>query len=227
MTVFQLTVDDMQIASNIPDQIGGGSFSGNAGKQRTRGIEFDGQWAVNDQLLLGVAGALMNGEMLEFTGAGCNNFEFDNAETGPCLTTEESIALYGTDAFEGTVDRSGEKAPRTPDWKATFDIDWWMPIADRYKFIFSNKTTFVAGFIDNFEEFDETVKYDDRVIANLNVGFGSSDDKWEVSFWVRNLFEDGLKYFPQFDVDPDGTADNAMNPRNFRSYGVQYRYKFD
>jgi hypothetical protein len=170
----------------------------------------------------------MDGVMVSFTGAGCTDIEFEQAETGPCLTAEESEAMFdGDDSLEGTIDRSGYDAPRTPDWKIVADVDWWYPIADRYKYMFSSKVSFIDGYIWNVEDFDEIIKYDSRVIANLNVGFGDMDDTWSVTFWGRNLFEAGMKYFPEFHVDPEGRVDNALSPRNWFSYGVQFQYNYN
>jgi outer membrane receptor protein involved in Fe transport len=228
ITAFQITISDLQIATTIPEQLGTqNSFSTNAGKQRTRGIEFDGRWAVTDQLTLGLAGALMDGEMVKFEGAGCTDIEFEEADTGPCISEAESLAQFGNEDGAGLIDRSGAKAPRTPEYKFILDVDWWYPISNRVKYIFSSKTSFIDGYIYNVEDFREDIKFDNRIVQNLNIGLADMDDRWNVTFWGRNLFDEGFTYFPEFDVDPSGRADKEVSPRHWFSYGVQFQYKYN
>lgn len=227
ITLFNSVVNDLQIGTSVPIQLGGGSATANAGKQRTRGLEFDMTWAATDRLTLGLAGAFMDGVFLTYEFAGCSDADFANADTNGCLTANESLALFGTTAFQGTIDRSGAKAPRTPDWKFVFDADWWMPISDRHKFMLTSKVSFIDGYIFDPEEFDPVIQYPDRVAANLNAGFGDLDDTWNLTFWVRNLFEAGVQYYPEFDADPQGRVDHWLGPRNWRSYGVQLQYNYN
>ncbi len=226
ITLFQVTITDLQIATSIPAGLGTqSSQSTNAGEQRTRGIEFDGRWAATDRLTLGLNGALMDGVMISFQGAGCTDEEFEAAATGPCISAAEALVPGSFPA--GTIDRSGERAPRTPDWKIVGDLDWWYPIGDRHKFMFNTTATYSDGYIWAVEEFDEVIKYPTRFIANLNIGFGDTDETWEVSLWGRNLFNAGMQYYPEFDVDPAGRKDNALSPRNWFSYGVQLQYNYN
>lgn len=225
VSLFQITVDDLQIATSIPASLGGGSTTANAGKQRTKGIEFDGTWAVTDQLKLGISGALMDGVMVRFTNAGCTDAEDEASATGPCVSAAEAAA--DPTLVAGTIDRSGSPAPRTPDWKFVLDLDYWHPVADEYKLMFSAKNTFMDGYINNVEDFDQIVAYDKRVITNLNLGFGDMEEVWSITFWTRNLFNEGLEYFPEFDVNPTGRVDPYLSPRNFRSYGVQLQYNYN
>jgi outer membrane receptor protein involved in Fe transport len=228
ITLFNVTIDDLQIATNIPTELGSGSFSANAGKQRNRGLEFDARWAVTDQLTLGLAGAIMDGVMVSYQGAGCTDAEFTDAATGPCLTAAESAAMFnGDDSFEGTIDRSGYPAPRTPDWKFVFDLDYWHPVMDQYKVTFNTKTTYSDGFILNVEDFSQIIAYDKRIVANFTLGYGPQDDTWALNLWLRNAFNEGVVYFPEFDTDLNGVQDWDVSPRNYRTYGVQFQYNYN
>jgi iron complex outermembrane recepter protein len=238
ISFFNIEITDLQIATNTPTVDTGttqlsGSRSTNA-SQRTRGMEFDARWAATDRLTLGVSGAIMDGIMTDFKGAGCTNIEAEFADTGPCLSEDEAQQLEDdgvvADAgdVEFTIDRTGEKAPRTPDWKFVFDVNWWYPIGDRHKYMFSTKIAWSDDYIWNVEDFDKVISYNQRVTANLNVGFGDMEDTWNVTFWGRNLFEAGLEYNPEFDFDDNRQrADNQMSPRNWFSYGVQFQYNYN
>jgi outer membrane receptor protein involved in Fe transport len=227
ITAFHIVIKDLQIATNTPNELGGGSISTNAGKQRTRGIELDGRWAATDRLTLGLAGAFMRGKMLSYTGAGCNQAEFDNADTGPCLTADESDALFGTEDFEGTIDRTGFEAPLTPHYKIVLVGDYWYPLTNNLKATFSSKTTFTSGYIVNVEDFNEIIKYGNRVIANANIGIGDMEDRWSLDFYLRNAFSEGLRYFEENDSASSRIIKpiNA-SPRNWASYGVNLTYQW-
>jgi hypothetical protein len=136
--------------------------------------------------------------------------------------------LYGTGDFEGTIDRSGARAPRTPDYKIIADVDYWYPITDRLKSTFSARASFIDSYIYNTEDFDDVTKYDDRKVINLNVGIADMDDKWNVNFWARNLLSEGFTYFPEFSTpnDAQGLEDKEVSSRHWMSYGVQLQYKF-
>jgi len=235
ITAFQITISDLQLATTVPEQLQTqNSISTNAGKQRTRGIEFDSRWAATDRLTLGIAGAFMDGEMISFIGAGCTDAEFANADTGPCISdAEEGNATLNPLGFaSGTIDRSGARAPRTPKYKIITDVDWWYPITDNLKYTFSGRASFIDGYIYNTEDFDEITKYDDRKVINLNIGLADMDDKWNLTFWGRNMLSEGFSYFPEFytavgtDGGPEGREDKEVTSRQWFSYGLQFQYKF-
>lgn len=227
ITAFQITMTDLQIATTVPEALQTqNSVSTNAGKQRTRGIEFDGRWAATDRLTLGIAGAFMDGEMVSFVGAGCTDLEESLSDTGPCISEDESIAIQGNGDLEGTIDRSGARAPRTPKYKIITDLNYWYPITDNLKGTFSTRISFIDGYIYNTEDFDEVTKYDDRKVVNLTFGLADMDDKWNVTFWGRNLMDEGFTYFPEFHPDAEGREDKEVSSRHWFSYGVQLQYRF-
>jgi len=164
--------------------------------------------------------------MISFPGAGCTDIEFENADTGPCISEAEFDADPENSFPEGTIDRSGYEAPRTPDYKIIVDADWWYPITDNLKYTFSTRTSFIDGYIYNVEDFDEIIKYGKRTIVNLNIGLAEMDDTWNVSLWGRNLMSDGFTYFPEFYVENEGRVDKEVSSRHWFSYGIQFQYNF-
>jgi outer membrane receptor protein involved in Fe transport len=227
ITAFQITIKDLQLATGVPEALDTqSSVSTNAGKQRTRGIEFDSRWAATDRLTLGLAGAFMDGVMVSYPGAGCTDFEYENADNGPCISEAEFEADPENSYPEGTIDRSGWESPRTPDYKIIADVDYWYPIANNLKWTFSTRASFIDGYIYNVEDFDEVIKFGKRTILNLNVGFADMDDRWNVSFWGRNMLSDGFTYFPEFYVENEGRVDKEVSSRHWMSYGIQFQYNF-
>lgn len=232
--IFQQTMKDLQVETSLvltdPNTgllVLGGSVASNAGEQRTRGMDVDISWSATDQLTLGLSGALMDGEYTKFEFAGCSDYEVEHADTGDCLSTQESIDLYGSAAFAGTIDRTGQKAPRTPDWKFVLNVDYWIPVFEQYKATFNTIAGFTAGHVTDALSFDEVIKYDDYIDWNLSAGFGDRNDIWQVTFWGRNLLGARLKYFPEYDVDPVGFQnDYGLGVRSYTTYGVQMQYNF-
>jgi iron complex outermembrane receptor protein len=235
VTLFQTTIKDLQLQTTAvvtdpsdPTELAVGGIT-NAGKQRTRGVEFSLDAAVTDQLTARLAGAIMDGEMVSFEGAGCTEVEFRDAATGPCLTEEESEAILGpgNDDLEGTIDRSGEPAPRTPDWKFALKLDYWMPLFNNYKGTMSSNFVFSDGYITNVESFARVQMEGTHFNMNLSAGFGDLNDTWNIKFYARNIFEVQQEYNPEFDLEPDGIVRENLSQSHFRTYGVQLQYNYN
>jgi iron complex outermembrane receptor protein len=184
----------------------------NAGKQRVRGAEFNTTMAVTDQLTLSLAGAFMDGEMVFFPAGGC--------------TTEERVNFQesGCDPDTGRIDRSGQSAPRTPDWKFVLTMDYWMPVLDEYRLNFNAKGYVSDAYITDINGFGQTVMMNRHEDLNLTAGIGDQNDTWEFSVWGRNIFEARRSYNEEFDVLPSGLQSGSMSPSQFFSYGIKFRY---
>jgi hypothetical protein len=151
--------------------------------------------------------------------------ELRDAETGPCRTLDEAIAL-GNPALEGTIDRSGTKTPKTPDWKIVYGVDWETPIFQGYRLTLSAKGYFSDGFLTDTSGFDPVISMDEHEDLNLTVGIGPQNGPWEIAVYGRNLLEPKVTYHPEFDVLDDGLVTQHLSRNNFATYGVKFRYNF-
>jgi len=231
VALFQVEVDNLQLATIITDVGGTGgtnvAAATNAGLQRTRGLEFTLDAALTDNLRGRLVGAFLDGEMVDYGNAGCTAAEFDAADTGPCITEEESIALTGGDELEGTIDRSGAPAPRTPDWKFALKLDYSRPVMNGYMVFAGMNFSASDGYISNIEEFDLVQKVGQHEDMNLNVGIGDADGRWRLSAWARNIFEVQEEYNAEFDVRSDGIVFEDMSASMYTSYGLQFEYNWN
>lgn len=240
-TLFTLSINNLQLETEVPAALDSGSRRATtAGEQRTRGLEMDLLLGVTDRLTLGLNGALMDAENINFPGGGCNDVEFRDAGTGPCLTAAEAVALYGDARFQGTIDRTGYEIPRVPDYKFVLNFDYWHPVFDRHKVTFTGRSTISDGYISDIQGYSEFVKYGKRNIANLTVGFGDQDDTWSLNFWVRNLLgrSQGQRYYREF-FPPDevfnpyaGTSEEGVitvfaGTRDYTTYGLLFNYNYN
>lgn len=234
--LFNLEFPNLQttVLSPDPEQT---SASANAG-QRVRGLEFNTRFAATENLRLGFSGALMDGEMTSFPGAGCTDAEIAEAISNPeapCKFFDEetgeripapSDPVEAIDSFS-IIDRTGEEAPRTPDWKFVLTADYYMPVWDGYEMTFSAKGYVSDGYILDVESFSKVVKYNRHEDLNIMIGLHNIDVGWSLSAFARNLLEARPSYNPEFDVFPDGLASVHLGLSSFRTYGIKLEYVFE
>lgn len=232
--IFELEFPNLQTTAVSPDP-NQTSASVNAG-QRVRGFEFNTQFAATEKLRLGLAGALMDGEMTDFQNSGCTNAEIFQAVGNPDAPCEffddDGIQFFPAtidDAIDSTafIDRTGEKAPRTPDWKFVFSADYYTPISDKYEFTFNLKAFASDGYILNVEAFDLVTKYNTHEDMNIITGIRNLEDNWAVSLFARNILEARPSYNSEFDLIPDGLEAVHLSPSSFTTYGLKFEYFID
>jgi outer membrane receptor protein involved in Fe transport len=234
--IFETDFPNLQVSvlSSDPNQT---SASGNAG-QRVNGFEFDTRFAVSDNWILGLAGAVMDGEMTKFPGAGCTDAEINagiNDATAPCEMFDEDtldrvVPVDAEEAFEllAIIDRSGLVAPRTPDWKVIASADFVMPLGGGGLELIGNMKAYMSdGYILDVEGFSEVIKYDAHEDMNVMIGIRNADAGWSVTAFARNILEARPTYHAENDPFPDGTATQHLGPSAFTTYGVKLEYFFD
>ena len=221
--LFNLEIPNLQTnaLSPDPDQ---NTASINAG-QRVRGLEFSMQYAANDQLLLGLSGAFMDGVMTDFKRAGCTSAELVDPNSG-CVLRDPDDPSEG-----GLIDRTGSEAPRTPDWKFVMSADYSIPVFGKYQ-LYLNAIGYISdGYILDVESFDKTVKYNEHGDLSLKAGLGDPDGRWIVSVFARNLFEARPSYNAEYDAYPNGLAGSGddtgvyLGASSFTTYGLKLEYR--
>ncbi len=248
VTLFNQEVKDLQIEATLIDlaaiaagQDSTGRAQINAGLQRTRGVDFDLTWMINDNFTFTFNGVVQRGRMLDFI-AGCTPEEIANAATGDCWTAEESIALVGNANVANFIDRAGSQAPRTPDWKFNLGLDheaalpFW---GGEYKYYINNKIGFSDGFSVNPVTFNRVVGFEPHKIWDMNIGVKTEDETWQLDFYGRNILSERITYNPQYDIvntqtiagvtatpTPQAWQGAVAGERDYFSYGVQLSYKF-
>ena len=181
----------------------------NAGVQRVRGLEFNFNYAVSERMTASLAGAIMDGEFIEFGGN--------------CTLEEERNSA---DCVDGFIDRAGEETAKTPDWKFVLSLDYWMPLGDRFKVTSNFKGYYSDGYVTDVNAFTKTNKWDTHGDFNWTVGLGDADETWEISGFVRNALGAKPTYHPEYDIEANGYEALQMSPNNYRTYGVNFRYNF-
>ena len=231
-TLFWMTISNLQgETSGIFIGPGGeiiteGSDASTAGKARNRGLEFSLTWAATDRLRVGMQGALNDAIYESYPGAGCNDAEAQSPETTDCISAAESIALIGDNSLAGTIDRSGQPLPRTPDYKITLNLDYQYPVFDGYKLTWGNRVSFSDGLITNVTDYEEVVKFDTHQNWDMDIGFGDIDDVWSLKAYARNITNTRIEYFPEFALDPRAREVMQIPQSYVRTYGMQLTYNW-
>lgn len=234
LTLFWQEIKDLQLETEVADVAtlaaglqATGRFMTNAGAQRTRGLEFDLQYAATDRLTLAATGVIQEGIMLEYIG-GCNEFELAEADTGPCSNGVETTVVQGIEVVlpSGNIDRSGEKAPRTPDWKFIFSANYELPVFDKYLFTLDTKAAVSDEYTQDTLGFTYVVAWPVHTDVNLLASIGDAEGTWDVGVYGRNLFGAKQKYYPEHEEIFRGLAEDDMPESSFFTYGLQFNYHF-
>jgi len=215
LNLFQITFKDLQLSVSTADP--DDPFANlNAGQQRVKGLEFGFQYAFSDQLTGGLNGALMDGKMNVFPNA-------------PCTETElENFATSGCDPDTELIDRSGQNAPNTPNYKVVADLDYWMPMPafPNHKLGFNTKAYISDGYCDDIGDCG-TTRWAKHWDANVGMSIGDMAEKWDVSFFVKNLNHPTQTRYVEEIENPDfGISTPSLRPSNFINYGLRLKYNF-
>jgi len=216
VALFSVVFNDLQLSSANPDP-DRVRISLNAGKQRTRGVEFGVGFAATENLVLNLSGALMDGVMVDFPNAGCTLAELATAPESGCNPATNRI------------DRSGSQSHSTPDWKFILDVDYSVPFMDTYKLFFNAKGYMSDGYIYDATGFTLTASYKRHEDLNLSFGIGDIGESWQVSAYAHNLLEARPTYQPEYDIIPDGlfsSQESNLSRSSFTSYGIQVKYSY-
>lgn len=139
------------------------------------------------------------------------------------LRLNGSISLLDTKVKEGTLQGSsivGNELANAPNFGASFGANWEMIEMDA-----GSVNLHVDGHYSSRQWF-ELQNYLDQepyTIINGSLSFESSDAKWQVSIWGKNIFNQ-FYYTTRLDVSNFGFIANHLGAP--RTYGVSLDYEF-
>jgi iron complex outermembrane recepter protein len=122
---------------------------------------------------------------------------------------------------------SGTSLPQAPEWKANFGADYSWEITDSFKAYVGGDVALVSDQISQLDP-SLTVRnattIDGYVLANLNVGVGDVDDRYRLTFSVKNLFD--TSFTSLITTGGPGGALRYLIPRDAdRYFGATLRVK--
>jgi iron complex outermembrane receptor protein len=206
-TVFYVDYDDFQAQG----------FDGatitvrNAGSMESEGVELDLVYVPAAWATLGAA-------------VGYNDATYSDFETGECTAAQVFVVTGGSPFIypECVQDLTGEDLDNSPDWT----VSTWVQLENSFSGLdLGWFARLEYNYIDEFymaQDLDESLLQDSVDIVNARVGLTSTDRRWELTLWGRNLLDE--EYFVVgFDIPVHGGFGGINAPP--LTYGVTLNYQ--
>ncbi|MFW2829408.1 TonB-dependent receptor [Sphingomonas sp. ID0503] len=142
------------------------SYITNVGDVRSKGVELDARLQPFDGFSIGLAGTYNDAEYRSYTSA---------------------PAQY-LNSYLGSIDLSGRRASGAPRFSGTANAE--------YNFDVGNAQVYLGGDVSYRTGYYAAVNLDPyswvgkSTLVGLHAGVKSPDERWELSAWVRNLFDE-------------------------------------
>ena len=201
LTFFQTDVDDLQVSSWA-----GVSFVvGNAAKMSSKGVEFETQMALTDEIEVGGSMMYLDSKFDSFANAGCTIYQIAESDSS-C-----------------TQDLSGQTTPFAPEWSGSVYIAYEQPLGSSLVLRMRADSVYKDEmYLDT--DLDPNILQDGYFKINANVAIGAADGRWEVSLYGRNL-TDETTYSFMLD-SPASAGIFAAWIEEPLVWGMQLRYNF-
>ncbi len=199
LALFWSDVDDYQANFLNRDVVPIVSYISNVGKLRSRGVELDARATPLDGVTLTLAGTY-------------NDAKYRRYENGPTAYLN---------SYLGSVDLSGRRASGAPKWSLAGTAEYVHRTGAR-DFYVGGDATYRSAFYAtvNLDPFARVAGY---TLAGLHAGVRERDGRWDVSLWVRNLFD--KDFYNTKSVSPQfGVIYGALGEP--RLYGLTVRTRF-
>ncbi|WP_448661998.1 TonB-dependent receptor [Sphingomonas sp. CJ20] len=162
-------IKDFQATQLDPTRVALGNFLGNAGRVRLRGVELEG------------AARLGGGFSLSANGA-YNDATFRSYKNAP-VPIEYSYTGGPT-----SIDLSGTRVPGASKWTGQVSLDYDAPVSDRINLTGYVNQTYRSE--TNLLSAISTYGHQDGYgLTNAGIGIRSSDGRYSLQFWGRNVFD--------------------------------------
>jgi len=202
-TIYTLTVNDQQLTAG--SGVDNANVLINADKTNGWGVEVYAEWAASEKLLVTL-------------GLSYNNTEIDDSELSvlPC-----GAGCTFTDppgSFPGSVSLDGNTLPRAPEWISNLTVRYTQPMENGNLYLQTDWSyrSDINFFLYTSEEF----RGDSLLEGGINIGYVSSDDKYEVAIYGRNI-TDQIKLVAGIDFN---NLEGIINDP--RTYGISFTTRF-
>lgn len=210
LTIYNTSINNYQTNVQSPELGVNRGYIANAEEVRVRGIELDGNIAVNRFLKVYGAASYTDGEYVKFTNA-----PLPLEETG---TTVEGVQV----AFK---DISGERLPGISKWSGSLGGEFSTPVnflRQGGKFFFAVETFYRSRFSSSPSP-SKYLNVDGYSLVNIRTGFRVSAGV-SATLWARNVLN--KDYFEQLLPAGGNAGHYAGVLGDPRTYGVTLHYSF-
>ncbi|MBO6558430.1 MAG: TonB-dependent receptor [Pseudomonadales bacterium] len=207
MALYRTDFDDFQANTFV----GTGFVLQNAGEIATNGFELDFMYLLNAYLTVTGGAAYVDAEYDSFTGGSCIRTPFGNEPDA------------NEPAFPTVCDASGNLVGGTSEWTyyasliGEYDLDNGL----LYGRIDVNYRDDIPSGTDN----DPNKGADGYTLANVRVGYLFGGDKYDLSLWAKNAFDEDYRDGGFNSVLREGSLSGYYTEP--RTYGLTFRVNFD
>ncbi len=207
MALYRTDFDDFQANTFV----GTGFVLQNAGEIATNGFEVDFMYLLNSYLTLTGGAAYVDAEYDSFVGGSCIRTPFGNEPDA------------NEPAFPTVCDASGNTVGGTSEWTyyasliGEYDLDNGL----LYGRIDVNYRDDIPSGTDN----DPNKGADGYTLANVRVGYLFGGDKYDLSLWAKNAFDEDYRNGGFNSVVREGSLSGYHTEP--RTYGLTFRVNFD
>lgn len=211
LALFQMNIEDYQQTSRVFDEYSTNlarladpaavdiytNATANIPEVRARGIEIDGVYSGIPNTTLRFAGAITDAKYIEFPNS----------------------AQPVEDSFPGALpykDVSGETLPGASKYSFNIGADYRLPVWDGKEF----HTSLNAQYNSKYNSDNSLSSYgwiEGRTVVDFGIGIGNSDQTFDVSLIVKNLFDDDT---------PSTRTWNNYTPANPRWAAIKFSGRF-
>ena len=170
-TAFLMTFDNLQTSSYDGQQF----IIGNAASAEVSGIELEGQWLATDNLRFTGSAAFTDAKFDEFKDAQCP-IAMDGSQEDPTCV-------------DGEGDLSGRQIERAPEVELNLGVNWNGNITPSLV-LDASADVYYSGEYYVRQDFDPNGLQDAFTKANVRVGIGPEDGRWEIALIGRNITDE-------------------------------------
>lgn len=167
--IYRTEIEDYQGTITTVTGSGTRSFLTNIGEVSLQGVEFEGSARASEALTLSFAAAF-------------NDARYDSYTEAP-LPIEH--------LFPGgpiSADLSGTRVPSAPKFTGQISLNYAQPVTDQLTlFGYANQTWRSDTALYTLSEYARQEAYG---LTNLGLGVRAIDDRWSLTLWARNLFDE-------------------------------------
>ncbi|TCP94346.1 iron complex outermembrane receptor protein [Sphingomonas sp. PP-CE-1A-559] len=197
-------------------------YLANAGKVRTRGLEFDSAFRPTDRFSVYANGAYTDAKYVKFVDAPCPP-ELSGG-SAPTATSLPGPAGTGT-VSPANCDISGQRLPGVSKWAFSYGAEYDLPATiggvDGQVYL-----GYDGSYRSTFSSNPSRSLYTDikgYALSNFRLGF-KAKDSWNVFGWLRNAFDHN--YYEVLALQSGSTGLVVGQPGDPRTYGLTVSRSF-
>ncbi len=203
-TVFQTTVENLQVTALDPDPNVLLMQTTNAGELEAQGFELESTAYVTESLSLSTSISYLNSEYSNFVGA-------------QCYTLQPATECVG-----GVQDLTGAKTPYAPEFSGTVSFNYERPLSDKLNLFSNGQVFFTDGFLTESDN-DPNAYQGSYNKVDLSIGVADANGTWSLALVGRNI-TDELTAGRIFD-SPGAAGTYAALTERPRTLGIQLRLR--